>query len=147
VEDINNTDYNWFATQLRNFGTTNVSYLPEDHHELMAMCAPRALLCTGNTDVNWLSNPSAYVSGEACARLYESFGLGDRMGFYIDGGHGHCAYPAALSTYLDYFLDKFMKGNTSLSQDVRVVPDAFSSINYTNWTSWWGTTNPVVGGP
>src|SRR5262249_45385189 len=66
VEDIDNTDYSWFADQLRNvFGGANVFRLPEDHHELMAMCLPRALYCTANPDYTWLGNPSHFVCGMA----------------------------------------------------------------------------------
>jgi hypothetical protein len=147
VEDIDNTDYNWFANQMQQFSGNNVSYLPDDHHELMAMCAPRALYCTANTDYTWLSNPSAFVCGEACARIYQTLGIGDRFGFNVDGGHSHCTFPSDQDPDLQYFLNKFMLGQLSLSQSIATYPSSYSTINYTNWTAWWGNTNPVLPGP
>ncbi|MGI4832622.1 MAG: hypothetical protein ACRYFK_04095 [Janthinobacterium lividum] len=35
-------------TRVPGIGLTNVAKLPYDHHELMAMIAPRALLVMGN---------------------------------------------------------------------------------------------------
>src|SRR5690606_10066523 len=41
VERIGSTDYSWFMGSMRQFSGANVSKLPHDHHELMAMVAPR----------------------------------------------------------------------------------------------------------
>ena len=147
VEDIDNTDYSWFMQSLQNnFSGNNVSYLPEDHHELMAMCAPRALYCTGNTDYTWLGNPSCYVCGQACAAIYNNLGIADRFGFNVDGGHGHCSFPSDQEADVQYFLNKFMLDMTNLSQIITTSPNTvdFTSIDYARWTSWWGTTNPVL---
>lgn len=147
VEDIDNTDYSWFMQSLQNnFSGNNVSYLPEDHHELMAMCAPRALYCTGNTDYTWLGNPSCYVCGQACAEIYNNLGIADRFGFNVDGGHGHCSFPADQEADVQYFLNKFMLDQTNLSQSITTSPNTvdFTSVDYARWTSWWGTTNPVL---
>ena len=105
-EDIQRTSYDWFAGQMRQFASDNGYKLPTDHHELMAMVAPRALLVTGNTDFYWLSNRSNYVSARATQRIYKTWGIGDRFGFYIDGGHGHCAVPATQVPAIAAFLDK-----------------------------------------
>lgn len=143
VEHIDNTDYRWFKTALREFGSGNQKYLPFDQHMLMAMCAPRALYCTANTDYTWLSNPSAYVAGQATAKTYAALGIADRFGFNVDGGHSHCSFPGDQAADLAYFLDKFMKGQTNLSQTIRVAPASYSGIDYARWTAWWGTTNPA----
>jgi len=76
VEDVDDTDYNWFAGQMRQFAGDNVYKLPVDHHELMAMVAPRALLETGNTDFYWLSNRSNYISARATQEIYDTLGIG-----------------------------------------------------------------------
>jgi hypothetical protein len=146
VECVDNTDYNWFMDAMKsNFSGNNVSLMPEDHHMLMAMCAPRALYCTANTDYTWLSNPSAYVCGQACANVYSTLGIADRFGFNVDGGHSHCTFPSDQESDVQYFLNKFIKGQTSLSQTIRTSPSSYSSIDYSKWTTWWGTTNPVFG--
>jgi dienelactone hydrolase len=88
VERLGSTSNQWFKNDMFQFAGANVPRLPHDHHELMAMVAPRALLVTGNTDYMWLANPSCYVSARATKEVYNTFGIGDRFGFYIDGGHG-----------------------------------------------------------
>ena len=137
VEKIDGTDYSWFAHSMRQFAGDNVYKIPEDHHQLMAMVAPRALLETGNTDFYWLSNRSNYVSARATQQIYNSFGIGDRFGFYIDGGHNHCATLPAESPAISAFVDKFMLGNTSVNTDVEVTP--FPNLDYSRWTAWWGS--------
>ncbi|MGD0591270.1 MAG: malectin domain-containing carbohydrate-binding protein [Bacteroidota bacterium] len=149
VEGIDQTSHQWFAPSLFDFSSGNglVSYLPEDHDELMAMCAPRALYCTGNTDYTWLSNPSCYVCGMACAQIYNTLGIADRFGFNIDGGHSHCAFPSDQESEVQYFLNKFMKGQTSLSQVITTHPSSFDTVNYAQWYKWWGSaTNIAVTG-
>ncbi len=141
VETIGNTDYRWFADQLRQFIPLPAK-LPYDHHELMAMVAPRALLVTGNTDFEWLANPSAYVSARATQLVYEAFEIADRFGVFIDGGHGHCTIPASQLPAFEAFIDKFLLGDTSVDTEIRVHP--YGDMDYQRWTEWWGTGDPKI---
>ncbi len=142
VEKLGATDYNWFKEDMRQFSGTNVSKLPHDHHELMAMVAPRALLVTGNTEFEWLANPSTYVSARAAHEVYKTFGIGDRFGFYIDGGHNHCAIPATQRPAIEAFVEKFLLGNQAANTNVTVHP--YPQLDYERWYKWWGTGNPTL---
>jgi hypothetical protein len=136
VEDIHDTNYDWFAGQMHQFAGDNGYKLPTDHDELMAMVAPRALLETGNTDFYWLSNRSNYVTARATQRIYNTFGIGDRFGFYIDGGHNHCATLPPEAPAISAFVNKFMLGKTAVDSDIEVTP--FPTLDYRRWTAWWG---------
>ena len=160
VEDIDDTNYDWFSQQMKQFAGDNVYKLPFDQHELMAMVAPRALLETGNASQYWLSNGSNYVSARATQRIYDTLGIGDRFGFFIDGIHAHCATLPIENAPLTAFIDKFMLGQANANSDVEVYPTPanagspittaggdyaydFPTMNYKRWTDWWGTSNPV----
>lgn len=142
VEKLGATDHNWFKEDMFQFAGLNVPKLPHDHHELMAMVAPRALLVTGNTDFFWLSNPANYVTSRATKEIYNTLGIGDRFGFYIDGGHGHCAVPATQKPSMEAFVDKFLMGNSTVNTDTITI-NPYPNIDYQRWYSWWGTGNPV----
>lgn len=140
VEDIHDTSYDWFGGQMREFALDNGYKLPTDHDELMAMVAPRALLETGNTDYYWLSNRSNYISARATQQVYNTFGIGDRFGFYIDGGHQHCQTLPAEAPAIAAYLDKFLLGDANANTDVEV--NQYPSLDYSRWTAWWGTSDP-----
>src|SRR5947209_17725286 len=106
---------------MRQFAGDNVYKIPEDHDELMAMVAPRALLETGNTDFYWLSNRSNYVSARATQQIYDTFGIADRFGFYIDGGHPHCVTLQSEASTIAAFLDKYMLGDVIVDTAVVVL--------------------------
>ncbi|MEI9945784.1 MAG: carbohydrate-binding protein [Chitinophagaceae bacterium] len=142
VEKLGATDYKWFKDSMRQFAGTNVSRLPHDHHELMAMVAPRALLVTGNTDFFWLSNPANYVTSRATAEIYKTLGIADRFGFYIDGGHNHCAVPTTQVPAMQAFVDKFLVGNATVNTNIAVHP--YPLMDYERWYKWWGTGNAVL---
>jgi hypothetical protein len=132
VEGLQQTDHNWFMEAMFQFGS-NVSKLPEDHHELMAMCAPRALLVTANPDYLWLSNPSCYVCSKACQQVYNALGISDRFGFSIIGGHSHCAVPTNQIPEIEAFVEKFLLGNTAANTNIATTP---YNISLTQWITW-----------
>ena len=70
VETLDRTDYNWFLESMKTtFAEERVDLLPHDHHELIALCCPRAVLLLGNPDYEWLADPSMYVSAEAAIKV------------------------------------------------------------------------------
>ncbi|MGB3774791.1 MAG: hypothetical protein WA951_06005 [Leeuwenhoekiella sp.] len=137
VEKINSTNYSWFLPTMGVNFNGRVSALPHDHHELMAMVAPRALLITGNTDFEWLANPSAYVSARATEKVYKTFGIQDRFGFYIDGDHNHCAVPESQAQVMKAFVDKFLFEDNSVETQISINPYA-DTIDYNSWIDGWG---------
>ena len=138
VEGLAQTSNQWFKESMFQFGGSNVSKLPEDHHELMAMVAPRALFVTGNPDYTWLSNPSCYVASKACQQVYDALGISDRFGFSIVGGHAHCSIPADQNLELSAFEDKFLLGKENVNTNVSTSP---YSIDLSKWITW---TNPTL---
>ncbi|HUI31177.1 MAG TPA: hypothetical protein VLX91_13275 [Candidatus Acidoferrales bacterium] len=138
VEDIDNTDYNWFMDSMHQFAGNNVSYLPEDHHELMAMCALRALYVTANPGYTWLSNPSCDVCSRACQQVYDALGIPDRFGFSIVGGHVHCDVPQSQIPEIEAFVDKFLLGRDTVNTN---ISDSPYSIDLVPWITW---TNPTL---
>lgn len=142
VEKLGGTSHQWFMESLFQFSGLNVSKLPYDHHELMAMVAPRALLVTGNTDYLWLANPSCYVSARAAKEVYKTFGISDRMGFYIDGGHNHCAIPTNQRPAIEAFVDKFLLDKKEVNTDT-ITNNPYPNIDAQSWYQWWGKGKPV----
>lgn len=111
VEDLEHTDYNWFKESFKEkFSGDKVEKLPYDRHELCAMVFPRALLILGNTDYQWLADESGYVSANAARKVWERFGVGDRMGYSINGGHPHCMLPESQYPEVEAFIDRFLLG-------------------------------------
>jgi hypothetical protein len=147
VEDIDNTDYGWFGAQMHNFGLTNVVYLPEDHHMLDALIAPRALFATGNPSQIWLGSASFYVCSQAAIRVWNNFGLSDRIGYNNDQDHGHCSTQSAIDSQMGAYINKFMLGSNSVNTVIRDDGTYYTNglPNAGQWTTWWGTTNPVLG--
>lgn len=156
VETLDATDYNWFKESLRdNYGQDNVYKLPYDHHELVAMICPRAVLMLGNPDYTWLADRSGYVSMNAARKVWEQFGIEDRCGFSIVGGHGHCQLPEEQYPEVGKFIDKYLLGQDTIdTKDVLISPDykdnpeADPITNYDTWTDWWGTSeSPMLPRP
>ena len=142
VEKLGATSHQWFRESMFQYKGLNVNRLPYDHHELMAMVAPRALLVTGNTDYLWLSNPACYVSARAAKEVYKTLGISDRMGFYIDGKHGHCAIPTNQRPAVEAFVDKFLLAKKDVITDTITV-NPYPNMDYQRWYQWWGKGKPV----
>ena len=119
-----------------NFGGDSVAYLPHDHHELVAMVCPRALLMLGNPDYPWLADPSAYVSMNGAIKVWEQFGIEDRVGYSIVAGHGHCQLPKEQYPEVEAYIDRFLLGKKDVNTKVRIAPEGYKDIDLKRWIVW-----------
>ena len=135
VENLDRTDYHWFKESMREqFHGDSVYLMPYDHHELVAMVCPRALLVLGNTDYKWLADESAYVSLNAARKVWQRLGIAERMGYSIVGGHPHCQLPEGQFPEVEAFLDKFLLGIQGIdTSDIQIAPAFKGKVDLTEW--------------
>lgn len=134
VETLGNTSRAWFIEDMFKF-SNSVEKLPYDHHELMAMVAPRALLVLGNPDFEWLADESGYVSCRAAHEVWKTFGIADRFGFSIVGGHPHCRLPDSQRPEVEAFVDKFLLGKKEANTSMTKHP--FDQVEHEFWYDGW----------
>jgi hypothetical protein len=134
VETLGRTSHAWFIEDLFQFSNA-VPKLPYDHHELMAMVAPRALLVTGNPDYEWLADESGHVGSKAAQEIWNALGVPDRFGFSIVGGHSHCFVPNSQIPEIEAFVEKFLLGNDTADTDVSTSPYNTNLSPWINWTT------------
>lgn len=134
VEKISNTSYTWFMPALKTHFDGQVEKLPYDHHELMAMIAPRALLVLGNDGWTWLADESGYVSCMAAREVWKYMGIADRFGFDFSGNHGHCQACDSQNAAIASFVDKFLYGNTKADTNVLIYPHR---VDHQQWLEEW----------
>lgn len=146
VETLGKTSRAWFLEDMFKFSAA-VNKLPYDHHELMAMVAPRALLVLGNPDYEWLADESGYVSCRAAHEVWKTFGVGDRFGFSIVAGHPHCRLPESQRPEVEAFVDKFLLGKDNV--DTSVMTHSFDLVEHEFWYDGWAkgkSTFPTLDG-
>lgn len=136
-ETLERTDYNWFKESLReNFSGDRVYNLPYDRHALCAMVCPRALLILGNTDYPWLADEAGYVSAVAARKVWEEFGIADRMGYSINGGHPHCMLPESQYPEVEAFIDRFLLGKTDVNTTVLKAEKFEGTTDLARWIKY-----------
>ena len=133
VEKIDNTNYAWFMSSMKSLDPYK---LPHDHHELIAMTAPRAVVILGNPGYQWLGDESGYKSTTAAVEVFKALGVPDSIGYDFTGGHAHCSAPTSQVNSINAFATKFLKGGTA-STNVAIKPSD-SSFQLTadfDWTT------------
>ena len=135
IEKIDNTNYSWFMQSLQR---QDPYKLPHDHHELIAMIAPRAVIALGNPGYEWLGDESGYKSMMAATEVWKAMGIEDRIGFDFTGGHEHCQAASSQTKSVTAFVDKFLR-NKDANTDIHVKPTngkGFKIDNYGDWINW-----------
>ena len=124
----------WQNVEFQQFANS-VTKLPFDHHELEGMIAPRSLLVIENTSIDWLGNLSTYTTAVAAHTIWQSMGVGERMGFSQVGGHNHCQYPDSQLPELRAYVGKFLVGREE--GDTRIMKtDGDLQVDTARWMPW-----------
>ena len=124
----------WFRASFgTTFGGSNVTKLPFDHHMVMGLVAPRALLVIDN-QIDWLGIDSTYTAGSIAHAIWEAFGLSDHMGYWQTGGHMHCQFPAEQRAVLNAYVQKFLVGTGTADTNVLRAQSANADLDA--WLEW-----------
>jgi hypothetical protein len=133
IEKIDNTNYAWFMSSMKSLDPYS---LPHDHHELIAMIAPRALIALGNADYDWLGDESGYRSIMAAKEVWKAMGVEDRIGFDFTSGHMHCQAASSQNSSVNAFVNKFLKGQ-SANTNIAIKPTKSGfDLTYTSVIDW-----------
>jgi hypothetical protein len=107
IEKIDNTNYSWFLPSMKALDPYS---LPHDHHELVAMVAPRAFVTFGNRNYEWLGDESGYRSVVAAQQVWAALGASDKFGYDFTTDHTHCTAAPSQVSAAGAFATKFLLG-------------------------------------
>jgi len=138
VEKIDNTNYAWFMTSMKSLAPYK---LPHDHHELIAMIAPRPVIILGNDDYDWLGDESGYKSTMAAIEVFKAMGVADHIGYDFTSGHKHCVPPTTQQSSVNAFVDRFLKSGTTAPNIAIKPPKSGFDLNYQAVIDW---TTPTL---
>ncbi len=136
VETIRNTSYSWFMQALKDNFNGKSDRLPYDHHELIAMIAPRPVLILGNPDYVWMADESGYISAMAALEVWKAMGIEDRFGFDFSDKHPHCNPTDSQKDAIKAFVDRFLFQKSGVNTTIRFAPK-FEDVDYRKWSSPW----------
>jgi (4-O-methyl)-D-glucuronate---lignin esterase len=124
----------WFRANFgQNFSNGNVTRLPFDHHSVMGMVAPRALLVIDNR-IDWLGIDSTFTAGSIASEIWQALGIGDRMGYWQTTGHTHCAFPGEQRAALEAYVQKFLVGGGT--GDTNLLRGDQANADLARWQTW-----------
>ncbi|KAK5657582.1 hypothetical protein OQA88_3156 [Cercophora sp. LCS_1] len=119
----------------------DVSVLPFDHHMLMALVAPRALVVIENSGIDYLGPPSTYGCTVAAKEVFKALGVADNVAISQNShGNSHCQLPSAQSPDVKAFFDRFFFDQTTATTGF-VKTDGKWTFELKRWAGW---TLPVL---
>ena len=68
-----------------------------------------------------------YVSSCAARKVWDNFGIADRMGYSIVGGHRHCQLPETQYSEVIAFVEKFLLGRSEVNTEVQRAPSNYAN--------------------
>jgi hypothetical protein len=128
----------WYAEGLKKYAATSVSpnSLPYDHHELIAMIAPRAVLCIESAKIARMGQEAARVDEVAARRVWAALGAEDRIGV-SESNVDHCTWFSGYTPDLTAYVDKFLLGKNA---DTKFLRSKFTSVDTATWIPWTAPT-------
>lgn len=128
------TENVWLRESFKQFSHT-ASKLPVDHHQLMGLVAPRALLVIENTSMEWLGNISSQTTAVVAQEIWKSMGLAEHMGASQIGDHNHCQYPDSQLPELNAFVQRFLVGGGTKDTNIMQTDGDFT-VDKNAWVKW-----------
>jgi hypothetical protein len=109
LTQVNGEAPHWFTDDFGANFIGRTKNLPFDAHEIIALCAPRAIIVQEGTQDTWNNNADAgpFQSAWAARKVFDYLEVPDNIGFVMDP-HGHGAMTARESAAVLAFVDRFL---------------------------------------
>ncbi|WP_437740532.1 hypothetical protein WMF39_33325 [Sorangium sp. So ce1504] len=121
----------WYAAALMQFNNAP-DKLPYDHHELMAMVAPRALLAIESTAIARMGAEAARVDALAAREIWAALGVPFRLGASEENTN-HCVWHNGFTPDLEAYVDRYLLGKEDVDTDIL---RSKYTIDTDTWIPW-----------
>jgi len=122
----------WLGAVFQPFGGNNVTRLPIDQHEVLALAWPRPLIMMEGTNDSWNCPTCSYTTMKYTQLIYQALGTPDSIAF-PQPPHGHCAQAGTFAEqYYDTMVNRFLRGDESVS-----TAGLFTDGNFTFDANRW----------
>jgi fermentation-respiration switch protein FrsA (DUF1100 family) len=133
-------EQDWTGVDFKQYANGQNDKLSADMHTTIALCAPRAVLVIEN-DIDWLGPVATYAGGHTAAKVFQALGVADRCGVTVAQNHAHCSFPSAQQTFLNNFVNRFLKGmsaDTSGVDELHVssTTSKLQKFDEATWIDW-----------
>lgn len=102
----------WLGEVFQPFGGNNVTKLPVDQHEVLALAWPRGLIMMEGDSDYWNCPYCSYTTLKYTQMVYEALGTPDSIAF-PQADYGHCAQDQGSRSAYTEFVDFFLKDDTA----------------------------------
>jgi (4-O-methyl)-D-glucuronate---lignin esterase len=123
----------WFRANFNQFSNA-ATRLPFDHHSIIGLVAPRAILIIEN-DILWLGPQSSWSGANAARMIWQALEVPDMMGYSLTTGHNHCSFPSSQQSEVNAYVQKFLIGGGAGNTDV-MRNDPGVNFNRAMWINW-----------
>ncbi|PKS12973.1 hypothetical protein jhhlp_000314 [Lomentospora prolificans] len=124
----------WFSPVFSNY-VKDIATLPHDHHQLMALVAPRGLLVIENSGIDYLGPWSSYGCSTAAQTAFEALGVKNNFGIsQVAHGTSHCQLPSSQNPIVEAWIDKFLRGKDGETNVFQT--DATWDFEASEWIGW-----------
>jgi len=131
----------WFAQNFSQFRYT-ANKLPFEHHSVIGLVAPRAILLIEN-DILWLGPASSWNCANTAHMIWEGLAVPDKMGFTESIAHNHCSFPSSEQSDVNAFVQKFLVGNGT--DDTNIMrSDPGYAYDQSMWVAWFPPEHTVL---
>lgn len=129
------TENAWFRKSFSQFGNA-VDRLPFDHHMVMGLVAPRALLVVNNTEQYWLDRKGSHFGAVFAHSIWQAMGVADNMGGSQVGSSRHCFdVPALQLEHVAAYVAKFLVGDDDADTAIMYTDGRFADVS-NDWVDW-----------
>lgn len=122
----------WYAEAVAQFAN-NPNKLPFDHHELIGMIAPRAVLAIESSQIARMGAEAARIDALGAREIWTALGVPYRMGA-TEENTGHCSWHQGFTPDLEAYLDAFMLDDESVDTDI--LRSKFTNVDAATWIPW-----------
>lgn len=130
----------WYAEVLMKYQPDGVSpnTLPYDQHELIALIAPRAVLCIESSKIYRMGAEAARVDALAAREVWKALGVPYRMGA-TEANIDHCVWASAFTADLEAYVDRYLLDKINVNTDI--LRSKFTNVDRNKWIPW---TTPTL---
>src|SRR5690606_15794368 len=125
----------WFRKSFTQFGRA-VEKLPFDHHMVMGLVAPRALLMVNNTEQYWLDRKGSHFGAVFAHSLWQALGVTANMGGSQVGSSTHCFdVPAEQLEHVAAYVARFLLDDDTQDTELMYTDGRFTDVS-DEWITW-----------